>query len=304
MYDMTVFKTFSLAGKTYSHQETISEEGIEGVEDTIPVAWAGSLTTRTDANTGTITLDDADHLITTSSVVDIYWDGGSRRGVNVGTVSTTSVPFDVGLGDDLPIADTDVQVCLVQAYSRDFDGDDVSSLVASADSTKATIVLKGTLTDDTALAFGTSSPAAALTLPANAIVTQVDVEVHTVFDGSAPTLSVGISGTVEKYMAAAANDLTTLGTYTVNPSILAKETTDAIILTYVADSSTVGAATVTIHYRVEHLAITIPVNGAYDWLSTTSVTNPIATDDIDQILMSIADTTTAQNVRVAVQLNI
>lgn len=309
-YDLTIVKQHQLAGKSYVHQQTKTAGDVEGKEEPIPVAAAGTLTTRTDANTGTLTMDSADHGITTGDVIDIYWtddDGvsGSRRGVNVGSVAGTSVPFDVGLGDNLPDADTVVQAAVVQVFATSFEGNDMTALVASADSTKATIVLKSTLTDDTALAFGTSSPATAFTLPANAIVSQVKVTVHTAFNGSAPTLSVGISGTVAKYMGTGDNDLKTVGVYTFEPGLQAKETTDSIILTYVADSSTVGAATVTIYYKVEELAIRLPLNGSYDWTDDdpAGATNPLAGDSIDEINMTIADTVTARNARVAALLD-
>lgn len=102
-----------------------------GLEETLVAAQGGSLTTRTDGNTGTITMSSGSHTITTGAVIDIYWDGGVQYGVTVGTVSTTSVPIDSGVGDDLPIADTAVTVVVVAAANVYIDGDNAKILAIS-----------------------------------------------------------------------------------------------------------------------------------------------------------------------------
>lgn len=73
---------------------------------TLGPAKTGALTTRTDANTGVLTMESG-HGIGTGNRLDVYWtnaDGtkGRRYGMTVGTVSTNSVPIDGGAGDDLP----------------------------------------------------------------------------------------------------------------------------------------------------------------------------------------------------------
>jgi len=45
------------------------------------------------------------HGIITGDVIDLFWDGGNRRGILVGTVATNSVPIgadNAGTGDNLP----------------------------------------------------------------------------------------------------------------------------------------------------------------------------------------------------------
>lgn len=303
-YDLSILKQHQLAGKTYAHQETLTKGGLTGLEKTIPVADAGTLTTRTDANTGTVTMTASDHGITTGSIVDVYWSGGQRRGMLVGSVSGTSVPIDLGSGTDLPVTTTAVQVAVVQSYSLNVTGNQLAALLASADFTRAQVVLKSQLNDSTQLNFGSSSPVAAFTLPALAVVTRVDVDVDVAFDGSAPTVAVGVAGTVEKFLADDVADLTTIGHYTFSPSVAIEGGTQAIILTYVADSSAAGAARVTVYYRVEELAVNLPENGAYGWVTTSGVTNPLADDTIDQVLITIADTVTTRSVRLVGLLDI
>ena len=94
------------------HGEYILKSASSGpVEILSPVAAnQGDLTTRTDANTGTVTMDSGSHTIETGDTVNVYWAGGERKGMTVGTVSGTTVPIDGGSGDDLPVADTEVYV--------------------------------------------------------------------------------------------------------------------------------------------------------------------------------------------------
>jgi len=106
--------------------------------------------------------------------------------------------------------------------------------------------------DTTTVAFGASSPVSAFTLPANAVVDEVEVIVDTAFNGTAPQLSVGVSGTTAKYMGATSNDLkATAGTrFVSHPNEPAVGTTEAIIVTYAADSSSAGSARVLVTYSV------------------------------------------------------
>lgn len=108
----------------------------------------------------------------------------------------------------------------------------------------------GTVTKDTtSIAFGASSPVAMFTLPANAVVENVQVIVDTAFDGT-PTLEIGISGTTDKYMAAADVDLTSGAgdRWESNPNEVPVGGTEAIIATYAAGGATVGAARMIVTY--------------------------------------------------------
>ena len=101
-------KTYSNLG--YSH---------EGVVDTIAVAQAGVLTTRTDINTGVITMDSVDHTVQTGDKVVVFWDVDGVVAYQfiavVGTVSGVTVPIDNGAGTDLPAALTAVRVSICQS---------------------------------------------------------------------------------------------------------------------------------------------------------------------------------------------
>lgn len=126
------------------------------------------------------------------------------------------------------------------------DGSGVLSWVSASSTSQCATV------DTTTVAFGASSPISAFTLPANAVVNNVEVIVDTAFNGTAPQLSVGINGTTAKYMGATANDLkATAGTRFIStPNEVAVGTTEAIIITYAADSSSAGSARVLVTYSV------------------------------------------------------
>lgn len=116
----------TLAGISCTSVVTRTESGQISHEVALPAAKAGTLSTRTDNEEGTATLG-AGHGIETSDLVDIYWSGGCRRGVTVGTVDGTSVPFgegeNIGAGDNLPTQDTAIFMAERVPIDTDFDGD-------------------------------------------------------------------------------------------------------------------------------------------------------------------------------------
>lgn len=106
-------------------------------------------------------------------------------------------------------------------------------------------------TDTTDIAFGSASPVAMFTRPANAVIAKLQVIIDTPFDG-APSLSVGVSGTTSKYLASTAVDLTmAAGTiFEVSPGVAASGATEDLIATYAAGGATVGAARILVSYVI------------------------------------------------------
>lgn len=108
-------------------------------ELSIGPAKTGTLTTRTDANTGTIT-GQASHGVTTGARLDVYWSGGSRRGMTVGTVSVNSIPVDGGSGDDLPAATTSLTIMVPVEQALVVEGDDITAYVVDSSVATGTVV--------------------------------------------------------------------------------------------------------------------------------------------------------------------
>jgi hypothetical protein len=128
-------------------------------------------------------------------------------------------------------------------YVLQTDGSGNTSWVSAGSTSNLTHV------DTTSLAFGSTSPVTMFTLPANAVITNIQVLVDTAFDGSA-TMSVGVSGTTSKYVSSTQVDLTTTGVYEINPGLTADAGTNALIITYSATSPSVGAARVLVEYSI------------------------------------------------------
>lgn len=140
-------------GTTYSRNTTIIADGVLRIDKTgdnvLAAAKTGQLTTRTDNNTGTLTMS-ASHGITTGARLDIFWTEagvkGARYGVTVGTVSVNSVPIDLGAGDNLPTNLTNVTAFVPIEEELLFTGDNANFAFAKA--TRRGIVVF-TLSDDT-----------------------------------------------------------------------------------------------------------------------------------------------------------
>lgn len=107
------------------------------------------------------------------------------------------------------------------------------------------------ITDTTTLAFGSVSPLAMFNLPALAVVHSVTVVIDTAFNG-APSLSVGITGTVSKYLGATSVDLTQAATisFDVEPGLPAVGAVEALIATYAAGAATAGSARILVAYSI------------------------------------------------------
>jgi hypothetical protein len=104
--------------------------------------------------------------------------------------------------------------------------------------------------DTTSLAFNSSATVAMFTTGAADVIEYIDVVVDTAFDGTgpAPSMSVGVAGTVSKYVAATQVDLTATGTYRVHPGQTAQGA-EALITTFTAGGgASAGAARVLVHY--------------------------------------------------------
>lgn len=134
-------RTFEIGGKQFSETKSLSADKSQVIEKTLAAAKTGTLTTRTDANTGSLTLA-ASHGVVDGDYLDVYWSGGARRGMLVGTVATNVVPVDGGDGDDLPTASTALTVMVRQEEALHFAGDDLKALSFYCQA-KATMVLAG-----------------------------------------------------------------------------------------------------------------------------------------------------------------
>lgn len=105
------------------------------------------------------------------------------------------------------------------------------------------------ISDSTTVTFGSTTPVAMFTLPANAVILSVNCIVDTVFDGTA-SLTVGVVGDTAKYMGAADNDLQEIAVWQTNPGAEPVGAAEALIVTYADGGATAGSARVLVNYSV------------------------------------------------------
>ena len=125
--------TLSVGGVSIQKSVTRTADGVIGVEAAVAAGKTGTLTTRTDDNTGIATMTTGHGLVSTD-VCDIYWSGGMRYGM-VATVSGDAVTLDGGSGTVLPSTSTAVVVQKQIQVNVTVDGDALEILGVSLEYT-------------------------------------------------------------------------------------------------------------------------------------------------------------------------
>jgi len=155
---------------------------------------------------------------------EYLFSAGELEGVRMSVTDSVTGGTDTYLGDHVYIWDADGTVWV-----------DVGPAIGASNVTYGFT---------SPLAFGTASP---VVIKANAVgkAVRVKVNVTTAFDGTAPTLSVGDTGNAARLMATTEVNLKAIGQYISECYYDYTVATD-IRATYVADSSSAGAATITV----------------------------------------------------------
>lgn len=136
MPSLQITKTFQgVAGGSQTITRTAA--GGLSLDPTVVAAKAGTLTARTDNDTGSVTATG--HGLAQNDLVDVYWSGGSRYGMVVGVVAGDVVPVDGGAGDNLPSTSTAVTIIKQTVIDADFVGDKVKGLAVVPDQ-RATVL--------------------------------------------------------------------------------------------------------------------------------------------------------------------
>jgi hypothetical protein len=136
--------SISLNAGGVSISKSITREGTPiNLEETLPIATAGTLSTRTDNDTGIVTV--ASHSITASDQVAVFWSGGRRYDVDVTAVTATTISIDIGSGDNLPIATTAVTIVAMTTINILIDGDNTKVIGLSLETSDTTLTTKGLL---------------------------------------------------------------------------------------------------------------------------------------------------------------
>lgn len=161
---ITFNTSFSGNGISVFGSDSIEIEGEVGLyaAPTLPIAQSAVLTTRTNDTSGSLTMADSGHGVTTGSRVDLYWthtDGSLKQayGAVVGTVAGTTVPIaSVAGGDVLPAATTTIYVGITVNVPFDFDAANMTAITVTAGLSRGFAILHDGTYD---LPIPTASPA-------------------------------------------------------------------------------------------------------------------------------------------------
>jgi len=127
MSTATVQKSVAIGDLSFVGSVEKTEEGLITQDPVLNAATLGSLTTRTDDDTGVITA--AGHSYLVDDRVDLFWSGGCSYGRKVTAKDADTLTVDTvvseGGGDNLPTQDTAIYVCKRVAIDVDFDGDNM-----------------------------------------------------------------------------------------------------------------------------------------------------------------------------------
>lgn len=221
------------------------------VLDRFQFGLTGPMITRDDDELAVRDAADVSHAAIQAALVRVFGDSielnAGAAGSGADRVMTLSRP-DTGMAADIDIVlpattPSPGQVLSVTAYAAGV----VTLGYATSESGASNMVL----IDETDLAFGSSSPLALLTKPANAVLLTTKIIIDDPFDGT-PSLSIGTAGTASKYAAATHIDLGAAGgtVFDLDAGQAAVGTTEDIIATYSAGGATEGAARIQLVYGI------------------------------------------------------
>ncbi len=133
----TISEQVTIGGIAFGSTINRTEEGVITHTPTLAAGIAGTLSTRTDADTGILTVE-AGHGITTADFLDVYWiDADGELQVqykcDVTAQDATTITIDLGVGDDLPAQGYAIVAGKRVEIDSDFDGDLMKVLAIACD---------------------------------------------------------------------------------------------------------------------------------------------------------------------------
>jgi hypothetical protein len=120
----------SIGGGLINATITRTAESVLRAEVELPAGSAGTLSTRTDDDTGIVTVE-AGHGILDTDYVDLYWSGGVRYGLDVTAQDATTISIDIGEGDNLPTETSAIVITKRVEIDEQFDGDVLNMLAVN-----------------------------------------------------------------------------------------------------------------------------------------------------------------------------
>lgn len=113
-----------LGGMVISSIVEKSDELEQAFRTTMDAGIAGTLSTRTDVDTGVLTVETG-HGITDADTVSVFFDDGSRYGMTVSSTTATTISVDLGTGDDFPAEASEIVVSVEAEHDIPITGDNL-----------------------------------------------------------------------------------------------------------------------------------------------------------------------------------
>lgn len=159
MITLNLDERATLDGQEYVSTGSVVGDGILKRIVAIPAAKTGQLTTRTDGDTGVLTMA-AGHGIQQGDRLDVYWGSfAGRRGLEVTGVDGNLVSIDGGAGDDLPANLTAITAAVPVQETFACDGDDVVALLLWGDQPGTIVVVDADDAELYAMSIGSTTNA-------------------------------------------------------------------------------------------------------------------------------------------------
>lgn len=135
----TISKSLNVGGLSIPESRSLSGDAVLQQDKNLAAAKTGVLTVRTNNTDGSLTMT-AGHGIATGNRLDLYWSGGCRRGIVVGTVATNVVPITGGSGDNLPSAAAAITAMVPTQITMALGADKIVLLAAYTAAARAQVV--------------------------------------------------------------------------------------------------------------------------------------------------------------------
>lgn len=124
-----ITKTMSMGGVNFNSGTTVTADAAIVNEESVAAGYAGTLTARGSDTAGTVTTTATPTGVTEGDRADLYWSGGCRRGVAVGTVTEKAIAVSGGSGDNLPVQTTAITIVEPMFLDIIVDGDNVDTIM-------------------------------------------------------------------------------------------------------------------------------------------------------------------------------
>lgn len=146
---ISIITNVNIGGNTATVQKSFACDSAteNSPNETAPAAKVGALSTRTSHTAGVFT--KTTHGIPDTATIAVFWTGGYRVNVDIDSVTTDTITFSGGTGDNLPAEADAVSVSKLLQVDAPFTGDNLAAICiqGSQDIVASVIDVSGSILD-------------------------------------------------------------------------------------------------------------------------------------------------------------